>query len=831
MRRSVSSGFHLRYFLLQIRDSKFGALLKIGFMRRDSGTFLATSALFVGSGCAAFIYEIVWFQLLSLVIGASGVSLAILLASFMGGMCLGSLAYSRFVSAARHPLRVYATLEILIAVCGLAILVGLPAVSRLYWAFAGHGIGGMFLRAVVAAAILLPPTVLMGATLPAMARSVEATRIGIARLGFFYGANTFGAVAGSLLSGFYLLRVHDVVVTTGFAVGLNLAVAVLALLLARKTPHVETIQVEVQHSASVTTPAWAIYLGIGLSGLTAIGGEVIWTRLLSLIFGPTVYTFSIILAVFLAGIGFGSAVGASISRFIRYHALALAVCQALLVAAIAFSAFMVVDIIPHWSADPRLVHGIWQRMSIDLGRAAAALLPAACLWGASFPLAVGAAVSAGRDSAQIVGRVYAANTLGGIAGALLASLAGIPVFGTRWAQLGLTVLAGLSAFIVLRSTENIGIPSPGAGTESLTDRRHRWVPVAVVGLLVAAGGLFAARFTPAVPAGLMAYGRYVDLWQDSPEYYYVAQGIDADVVVSLSSDGLRCFHVSGKVEASDKMLDLRTERVLGHLPALIHSQPRKALVICCGAGVTAGSLTVHPTIERIVICEIEARVPEAAGRYFARENQGVLTDPKTQVFIDDGRNFLASTDETFDLITTDPIHPWVRGSASLYTVEFFEMCKAHLNPGGVVALWVPLYESNEAAVKCELATFVNVFPDATVWGSNLDGGGYDLTLVGTIDQMVIDPARFARQVAAAPALRQSLADVEFWGGTAVMRAFVGYGSELANWLRGTELNRDRNLRLQYLAGLSPENYTEHDIFLSLAASRRTQLGASEPQPE
>ena len=163
--------------------------------------------LFLGSGCAALIYEIVWFQLLQLVIGSSAVSLAVLLGTFMGGMCLGSLAFPRLVSARYHPLRVYALLEIGIGLAGLVVLVAVPEIGRLYTALVGHGMPGILLRAAVCVICLLPPTVLMGATLPAIARWVESTPRGVSWLGFFYGGNTVGAVAGCLLAGFYLLRV------------------------------------------------------------------------------------------------------------------------------------------------------------------------------------------------------------------------------------------------------------------------------------------------------------------------------------------------------------------------------------------------------------------------------------------------------------------------------------------------------------------------------------------------------------------------------------------------------------------------------------------------
>src|SRR5688572_6176434 len=189
--------------------------------------------LFIGSGCAALIYEIVWLQLLQLVIGSSAVSLGVLLGTFMGGMCLGSLLFPRLISAAHHPLKIYAELEIGIGAIGLALILGLPYLDDLYAASAMHGGMGIFVRAVIAAVCLLPPTILMGATLPAIARWVEATPQGIAWLGFFYGGNIAGAVLGCLLAGFYLLRVFDMATATYVAASINLAVAGLALLLAQ----------------------------------------------------------------------------------------------------------------------------------------------------------------------------------------------------------------------------------------------------------------------------------------------------------------------------------------------------------------------------------------------------------------------------------------------------------------------------------------------------------------------------------------------------------------------------------------------------------------------
>src|SRR5688572_16716461 len=260
--------------------------------------------MFIGSGCAALIYEIVWFQLLELVIGSSSVSLGILLGTFMGGMCLGSLLFPRSVSRTYHPLRVYAFMELGIAAFGLLLLFGMPLVNGAYTALAGSGLTGMLFRGVIAAVCLLPPTLLMGATLPAIARWVETTPRGVSWLGFFYGGNIAGAVVGSLLAGFYLMRVFDISITTFVAVGINVAVALLSLAVARAT--IYTPAAPETAEAAEARGAWAIYVSIALSGMTALAAAVIWTRILSPLLAATGYTFALLVAVCLAGSGIGS---------------------------------------------------------------------------------------------------------------------------------------------------------------------------------------------------------------------------------------------------------------------------------------------------------------------------------------------------------------------------------------------------------------------------------------------------------------------------------------------------------------------------------------------
>ena len=795
--------------------------------------------MFLGSGCAALVYEVVWFHQLSLVLGATTISLAILLASFMGGLCLGSLALPRCVSPAHHPLRVYAVLELFIAAYGLLMLALLPAVEQLYVWWGRPGTNDLALRALLSAIVLLPPTMAMGATLPAIARWVSSSREGLSLLGWFYGANTLGAVAGSLFAGLYLLPQFDVMIATCAAAGVNVAVAALAWRISERMAYHPSK--EVPASDRVVQPAWLVWVAIGLSGATALGAEAVWTRLLALLLGPTVYTFSIILAVFLLGLSFGTSLGTSLARHVRRPGLALAACQLSLMVCIPLSGVLMLQILPHWLIQSPSSYQPWVRIAVDVLGTFAVLLPCTLLWGASFPLAVAAADPDSSDNSRVVGRTYAANTVGAIAGALAIGLIALPLGGSQLAQQVLAAVAGIAGVVMLLASAQspafssmpgfcVRFRSPASKAEAglrplgafgdfanVDGTPHEWRPAWQAGL-VAAMGMCAIAIvaTPRVPPGLLAWGRMVSLWDTSREVHYLGEGLDASILVATSQKGIRCFHICGKVEASNSLDDQRTQRLLGHLPAMAHPQPKKALVIGCGSGMTAGALLLHPSIEEIVLCEMEPHVIRAAREWFATENHGVLDHPKTRIVIDDARHFIATTDETFDIITTDPIHPWVRGAASLYTAEFYERCRSRLNPGGVVAQWVPLYESNEPAVRCEVATIVHSFPGTSVWGTQGRAIGYDLVALGTKDGTPVDALQMQHSLRRNGALRQSLQQL---GLESLPQMYVAGAADLSVWSRGAPLNRDGNLRLQYLAGRDHENQRALQILQAMIGGR------------
>jgi spermidine synthase len=711
--------------------------------------------LFAGSGCAALIYEVVWYQQLQLVLGGTTISLAILLATFMGGLCAGSIAFPRFKTADFHPLKVFAAIELAIALCSLLVKFALPAITRAYFDGATN--------AVFAVLLMLPATFFMGASFPAIARYSSQWAL-------LYGCNTAGAVFGCLLAGFYFLRVYNFATAAWVAAAINLMVGTLSYLLAGERQRDEPIGPE-EIAPKSDAPLWAVYVTAGLSGFCALGAEVIWTRLLSMLFLGTVYVFSIILAVFLIGLAMG---GGLASRRKIDPAAALGWCQVLLAGGIAWGAVCINVILPKWSANLLLITDPWKTFSTDLMYAAVAVLPAAILWGASFPLACAAAKRDG-NAAGTTGGVYAVNTFGAIAGALIVSLLLVPDIGSQQSQRALIVLSAIAALVISRRKIAVGLAVASV------------VLVAVV---------------PDVPAEVIAYGRYVTQQAGLSQVLWMKEGRNSSVAYTKWPNGTVYINVNGHVEATSEDYDMKLQRMVGHLPALVHGNAKSVLGIGFGAGVSAGTFTRYPTIEHITVCEIEPLIPPNSTRFFGPQNYSVFKDPRTRIIFDDARHYLMTTRDHYDIIASDPLDVFIKGTAALYTAEYFEAVKRRLNPGGYFSLYVPLYETDEPTIKSELETFFKVFPNATVWSNTRNGLGYDLVLMGQVNPFHVDldviQERLDRPDYAK--VRESLRDIGILSSSDLFGTFLGGAAGLRRWTQAAEINSDADLRLSYMAG-------------------------------
>jgi spermidine synthase len=494
---------------------------------------------------------------------------------------------------------------------------------------------------------------------------------------------------------------------------------------------------------------------------------------------------------------------------------------------------------------------------VDLVRVMWGVLPGAILWGASFPLALAAVSSRGQDPGKLVGGVYAANTLGAIIGALVFAILLIPqeqigTVGCERILVGLCLLSALIVFVPMlwepRTDEDaapLGAPELAFG-----------IALVVVALC---GGVYLISAIEPMPPVAVAWGR------NSAEYgasmgpgiikesevggailshpraerfcIFVGEGMNVSAAVTMSREGYKYFHGAGKVQASTDPRDMRLQRMLGHISALTFTNhaPEKVLVVACGAGVTAGSFIPYDSVKREVICDIEPLVPQKVTPQFgpqnyhivdniANENPHMVDGKQVEVVYDDGRHFVRVTQEMFDVITSDPIDPWVKGCAALNTIEYYTMCSKHLNPGGVMALWIPLYESNLDTFKSVLETFFTVFPNGIVWSNDNGQGGYDAVLFGQMEPTRIDLDETDRWIAAHPKVAKSLQDVGFgntnMGGSNsfavdLYSSYAGSATSLVEWGQGAQINKDSNLRLQYLAGMSVNTYMNDEILHSM----------------
>jgi spermidine synthase len=327
----------------------------------------------------------------------------------------------------------------------------------------------------------------------------------------------------------------------------------------------------------------------------------------------------------------------------------------------------------------------------------------------------------------------------------------------------------------------------------------------------------------AVPGEFIAYGRQMPSMLNQSDVVYTKEGINSSVAISQWPSGTTYVNVNGHVEATTEIFDMALQRMVGHLPGILHPNPKSVLGIGFGAGVSAGTFTRYPGIEKITICEIEPVIPPTTTKYFAAQNYEVALNPKTTVVFDDARHFMLTTKQTFDIIASDPLDVFAKGTAALYSKEYFQAVKAHLNPGGYFTLYVPLYESDVRTVQGELATFFAVFPNATVWANTRDGQGYDMVFMGQADPLKINvdevQARLDRPDYA-PVV-ESLKEVGFPNAMSLFATYTGRQSDLGLWFGKAEVTTDRDLRLMYQAGWGINSYLADPIYREMLGFRQT----------
>ncbi len=642
------------------------------------------TVLFFASGVVALAYEVVWVRALGLVVGSSLWAATAVVAAYMGGMALGGALVARWAGRLRHHLRLYGAAEAAAAAVALATAPALPVLERIAAGLGPEPLAGWGLplvgRFALAWAFLAVPTIAMGATLPLLVARVGQGGPLAGRVGRLYAANTVGAVVGAVLAGFVALPALGERATLAAFACLGVLVAGAAWLAESAVPPA----LVVPDAAARGRRGWLFYPAF--FGFVALASELVWTRVLLLHLGSRVYAFALILAVYLAGIAAGAAL---VRGSVRNPRRALAGCQIAVGVAMAlqiplFGRFG--DVLGWLAARGRFTSFAGLQLGLAVAVAAALALPTLA-FGASFPLAVAAYPSMAPDEAK-TGAVAAANTTGAIAGTILGPLLLVPLLGSQNLILAL------------------GAASAMAGVLLAASPAMRAAGCAVVALLAVEGAL--------VPSGTVLRGAAV-VAEGAVEA--IRESASATVVVRRINDRRgtwRSLELNG-VNVAGTSPELRAiQRLQGHLPLLLDARPERVLHIGFGSGGTAWAVAQHP-VKEITIAEISPEVLAVSGSVFGDVNHNVLADPRVRVVLNDGRNVLLATGERFDVILSDSIHPVWAGNSTLYTREYFELCRKHLRPGGVVSMWLPLYSLTTGSYLAIVRAFWEVFPSTCIW--------------------------------------------------------------------------------------------------------------------
>ncbi len=686
--------------------------------------------LFFISGATGLIYEVVWTRQLTLVLGNTHYSVATVLTTFMAGLALGSFLGGRYIDRHGNPLLVYAILEAAIGVYCLAIPwlidLALPLFKMIYAGFQNSYLESSFLRFLVCASILIIPTTLMGATLPTLGKFVSRNPEGIGRdVGTLYGLNTFGAVVGAYISAYWLMRLMGISATVYLAASINIGIAVAIIIFLKKYSLKSTPEYSKglkrpgakQQEHPLTPREKGILLAFGVSGIAALIYQVAWNRIFSLVLGSSVYAFSLILTTFILGLALGTLL---FSRLI-HRFKDLNETFSYLQLAIGFSALLS---LPYFGSIPyvnRWVYLNWGQEFQTIQWAnfltiLALIFVPTFLMGGQFPVVIKLVARQLDSLGKRVGQVYACNTIGTIIGAFIAGFILIPAVGiqdTLWISTLINIFTGM---VLLTFTSQL-------------NRQSKVVTLTLVLLLCFMGSQLVPRWDRAVisSGSFMPY-RLSDLDQaieKKNKILFYKEGIHTTVTTELSFSGNIFLRVNGKTDAS-LAGDMRTQLLSGYIPMLVHPDPKSALVVGQGSGVTLGAVLSFP-VETADLVEISPAVIEGS-RYFGPFNNHSLDDTRVTTILQDGRNHLTLTEKSYDVVISEPSNPWISGVGALFTEDFYQLLVKKLNPGGIACVWVHTNMSPEN-FKSIIKAFTSVFGHVTMWESIV---GEDYLLVGSM---------------------------------------------------------------------------------------------------
>ncbi len=761
--------------------------------------------LFFCSGASALIYQVLWLRKLGLVFGVTVYAASTVWASFMFGLAVGSLVSGRVADRVRRPLVWFGVAEALIAISAVATPAALSALQDAYaslYPSLPKSLGAITAaRFLMALAVLLVPTVLMGATLPLVVKSSSFRSSDLGqRMALLYASNTAGAIVGTLVSGLYLIPRHGIQTSFIVAASVNLTVAVIAIitgLLRGQTgvrPGSDRGLTGVRPPGVAESARWSdqgltpeldtarrvVLFVFVLSGFASLALEVVWFRVLVLLVRPTVYGFATMLAVLLAGIGAGSYLVSPLLKRERQWILILAGIELLLaiVSVLSIQLLIFHPGLVRWLT-PVIARVFPEYLAFSMVASILTILPSSLLLGIAFPIGLrlwtGARDDTSAHAARRLGVFYSLNLAGSIVGSLAAGFLLLPALGSRATLVTISAVVLGSGLLLLAS--------------SASSKRTRLVLGAVFS--IAFVGCAALITDPFDLFLRLRYPSHTVLWRE--------EGVQATVSINREAGGTLVMTLEGNHQADDAPGMISTHRRIGHLPMVLHPEGREALVIGLGGGATAGAVGIHTGVE-VDIVELSSAVVRAAG-FFTHVNHDVLHRPNVHLRVDDGRNYLLLTKKRYDVITADLILPIHAGSGNLYSSEYFTLVKRALKDDGIALQWV---WGTEAEYKTIMRTFLSVFPDATLWGNGS-------LMIGSKKPLVLRRSDFDwKLVARGEALREAGFDsfekllAHYVAGPDEMRAFVGDGPVLTDDLPLVEyflsLPRDRDIDLRGLRG-------------------------------
>ncbi|HEX5749837.1 MAG TPA: fused MFS/spermidine synthase [Archangium sp.] len=765
--------------------------------RISARVFAAVGLLFVASGMSGLVFEVIWVRYLTLVVGHTTFAASLVVSAFLAGLVLGSLGWGRVADRLKHPLLAYGLLEAATGVLALGITRVLATLPEWLSVLGLPGGGPLPVRGVLAFLLVLPPTFVMGGTLPVLMRFVARELEGLGRsFGVLYSLNTLGAALGCGLAGFYLIGAVGLWRTAALAAGLNVLVGLAVVLLhvwlrpePLSAPAPAAPEVSGGDSAFQGSRRTLLVAAFALCGFASISYEVLWFRVLSTSLDSTTYAFTILLVTFLLGLVVGGFVY-SLKLAGRVRELELFVTVESL---LAFAGLLSMALLGMSRPVSQLLSGLvggWGPNAVYVGmllHAALVILVPASLIGVIFPLVVQLTTRHVANAASNVGLLYSVNTLGGIVGSLAVGFVLVPAVGTQWTFV-LVCALNMALALGVQALDTEARPRA---------RRSMWAGAALLAVAVVM-----------VPGDLLvrAFADHVD-----SRVRFVREGVDGALAVleydseSVCDSGLyacgpgcreRGFRhqqlLFGSVSYANTALPRkRYMATLAHLPMLLHPEPREVLQVCFGTGSTAGSFASHPGLRSLTIVDTNPDVL-AAAPHFAEHNHGAAEDPRTHVVFDDGRHFLLTAQGRYDVISFEPPPPRSAGVVGLYTTEFYREVKQRLAPGGVLAQWIPLQQQPDNLTRGMVASLLEAFSEVTLWIPS----DYEAVLVAADRPLGVDvtgwEARWAQTTVA-----RSLADVGFTSPYGLMGTYVAGTEALRRWTRGYAPVTDDHPAVEY----------------------------------